>query len=334
MANHFSHMGLPYPVRGARYTLQLGYLDADGDPTDPTSPDTEVSKDGGNFADCAEEVTVIGGGNGLAYLTLTGAETDCVMLGLAAKGTGPKTTIATLAPQVLPVIESGTAQAGGATSITLAAGAVAWDIKGSIVKTTGGAGGGGTGGANNQARVITSYDSTTKVATVAPDWEVNPAAGTTYDLLLTEKQPISNIGAVLARLPAALVGGRMDASVGAMAADTLTASALAADAVVEVDTQLSATHGAGAWGGGTGGGGPTAGEIAAAVLAAAVTTPVAPPTAPYTVDDILGWILAITKFRRTQSTSEEVLYGDNGTVPVATSAKSDSGTLFERGEYQ
>ena len=49
------------------------------------------------------------------------------------------------------------------------------------------------------------------------------------------------------RLPAALVGGRMDASVGAMAADALTASALAADA-------------------GT--------EIAAAVLSAAQTTPI------------------------------------------------------------
>ncbi len=36
------------------------------------------------------------------------------------------------------------------------------------------------------------------------------------------------------RVPAALVGGRMDSSVGAMAADTLTASALAADAVDEI----------------------------------------------------------------------------------------------------
>ena len=38
------------------------------------------------------------------------------------------------------------------------------------------------------------------------------------------------------RIPAALVGGRMDSSVGAMAANTLTASALAADAVAEIWT--------------------------------------------------------------------------------------------------
>lgn len=40
------------------------------------------------------------------------------------------------------------------------------------------------------------------------------------------------------RLPAALVGGRMDASVGAMAADTLTASALATDAREEIADQV------------------------------------------------------------------------------------------------
>ena len=42
------------------------------------------------------------------------------------------------------------------------------------------------------------------------------------------------------RLPAALVGGRMDASVGAMAADALTAAALAADAVAEIQAGLAA----------------------------------------------------------------------------------------------
>lgn len=41
------------------------------------------------------------------------------------------------------------------------------------------------------------------------------------------------------RLPAALVSGRMDASVGAMAANTLTASALATDAVTEIQTGLA-----------------------------------------------------------------------------------------------
>lgn len=45
--------------------------------------------------------------------------------------------------------------------------------------------------------------------------------------------------AVLAKLPAALVGGRIDASVGAMAADVLTSSALAASAVTEIQSGLA-----------------------------------------------------------------------------------------------
>jgi hypothetical protein len=41
---------------------------------------------------------------------------------------------------------------------------------------------------------------------------------------------------VQSRLPAALVSGRMDSSVGAMAANTMTASALATDAVTEIQS--------------------------------------------------------------------------------------------------
>lgn len=47
------------------------------------------------------------------------------------------------------------------------------------------------------------------------------------------------------RIPAALVSGRMDSSVGAMATDTLTAAALAADAVTEIQSGLSTLNAAG-----------------------------------------------------------------------------------------
>lgn len=52
-------------------------------------------------------------------------------------------------------------------------------------------------------------------------------------------------GDIPARLPAALVSGRMDASVGAMASDTLTSSALAASAVTEIQSGLSTLDAAG-----------------------------------------------------------------------------------------
>jgi len=54
---------------------------------------------------------------------------------------------------------------------------------------------------------------------------------------------------VLAKLPPALIGNRIDATVGAMQANTLTASALATDAVNEItaatDVVITASHGAG-----------------------------------------------------------------------------------------
>jgi hypothetical protein len=44
---------------------------------------------------------------------------------------------------------------------------------------------------------------------------------------------------IQSRLPAALVGGRIDSSVGAMASNVLTAAALASDAVIEIQTGLA-----------------------------------------------------------------------------------------------
>jgi len=258
------------------------FLDADGDPTDPTTPDTEVSQDGGAFADAAEEVTTVSGSNGLGYITLTGAEMNNSAVGVAFKvASGPKATLMTLFPRVLPVLLSGTASAGASGSITLAAGA--FDLTGCIVRTTGGTGGGGTGGANNQARLITAYNTSTLVATVSPNWETTPDATTTYDILLTDLavnavttralRPTvdgrtldvssggeagldwANIGSptttqnlsgtsvktatdvetdtqdIQSRLPAALVSGRIDASVGAVANNAITASGIADGAI-------------------------------------------------------------------------------------------------------
>lgn len=55
----------------------------------------------------------------------------------------------------------------------------------------------------------------------------------------------SDTNDIQTRIPAALVSGRMDASVGAMSANTMTASALAADAVAEIQSGLSTLDAAG-----------------------------------------------------------------------------------------
>ena len=190
MATHFSHAALPFPVKGARYTVPITWLAADGTPSDPLIVnDAEVSKDGGSFAVCAEPVTLIDSMvGGAAYVTLTGAEMNATLIKVAAIGAGPKTTMIDIVPRVLPVILSGTATAGTSSTIRLPATACRLSnyYNGCIVKTTGGTGGGGTGGANNQARMITSYVGSTRVATIEPAWETTPDATTTVQVLSTE----------------------------------------------------------------------------------------------------------------------------------------------------
>ena len=97
--------------------------------------------------------------------------------GSGAPGTAPEFTpylqAAAMALTTLAADSSGTAQAGAAGTITLAAGAPATDLTGFVIATTGGTGPG-------QERVITAYNTATKVASIYPDWTVNPDATTLY----------------------------------------------------------------------------------------------------------------------------------------------------------
>lgn len=70
-----------------------------------------------------------------------------------------------------------TAQAGGATTITLNASFSqdAASVKGKFIYLLGGTGA-------NQFAQVTGYDNTTKIATVDTTWATNPGAGTTYHL--------------------------------------------------------------------------------------------------------------------------------------------------------
>ncbi len=249
MANHISHAALPYPVKGAKYTIGIPYLDADGDPLDPTTPDTEISKDGGAFADCTEEVTTISGSNGAGYITLNGAEMNASLVVVCAKvASGPKATLAVLYPRVLAEVRENVAQAGAAGSITLDASASDIDdyYNGCIVVIL-------TGTGQYQARVISDYAGSTRVASVIPNWETTPDNTSDFSVRITEaswlryadvrswrgSQPsILSTGAVqssverwLGTIPSTLVSGRVDASVGAMAAAVLTSAAIAADAI-------------------------------------------------------------------------------------------------------
>lgn len=99
---------------------------------------------------------------------------------------------------------------------------------------------------------LAAYDPPTKAeldSAVAPLALEATAQSILTDTSTTLQAELDGIQAdtedIQSRLPAALVSGRIDASVGAMAANTLTASALAADAVTEIQAGLSTLDAAG-----------------------------------------------------------------------------------------
>ena len=71
-------------------------------------------------------------------------------------------------------------------------------------------------------------------------------------------------------------------------------------------------------------------NIATQVLSTVVTAPTGAPAAPYTLDKVLGWLLAKAKFKRTQTASTETIYNDAGTSSIATQSTSDDGTTFTK----
>jgi len=150
----------------------------------------------------------------------------------------------------------GLARGGSATTIQLNTSANTDDdcYNGQIVYITSGTG-------QDQVAMIEDYVGATQTATIrtrrtSGQWAVIPDSTSNYFMLPALVWKISEIQSGLAtstaqttaqsdlddiqsRLPAALVGGRMDASVGVMQADTVTAAALAASAVTEIQAGLA-----------------------------------------------------------------------------------------------
>ncbi|AKM09877.1 hypothetical protein [Croceicoccus naphthovorans] len=97
--------------------------------------------------------------------------------GSGTPGTAPEYTpylqAAGLAETILAADLDDTAQAGAPSTITLAAGAPSTDLTGFVITLDGGTGSG-------QTRVITAYNTGTKVATVMPAWDTEPDATSEY----------------------------------------------------------------------------------------------------------------------------------------------------------
>jgi len=219
-----------YPIYNARFRVRFPILDADGDlVTGAAGLDSELSQDSGTFADATNEATEIATSSGIYYLDLIATETDTKSTDIIVKTStsGAKTTVLTLSPRRLPVVRTGTAQAGANSTITLDAGASAPDdyYNGCFVNITNNS----PSNALGQARKITDYVGSTKVATIEGTWGTNPSSASTFEILLT---PEACSAVALAGTPvAATTAGLADVNLVAAAANSITAAAIADGAI-------------------------------------------------------------------------------------------------------
>lgn len=91
----------PFPLKNTAYRVTFPIFDADGDlVTGAASLDTELSGDGGTFADATNEATEIATSSGMYYLDLTAGEMnyDTVAIIVKTSTSGAKTTPIVLYP--------------------------------------------------------------------------------------------------------------------------------------------------------------------------------------------------------------------------------------------
>lgn len=113
----------PIPRKNVAYRVTFPILDADGDlVTGATGLDSEVSKDGGAFADCTNEATEIATSSGMYFLDLTATEMNADTVAIIVKTTsaGAKTTPIVMYPEEAGDVRADVVQWNGSTVAALA----------------------------------------------------------------------------------------------------------------------------------------------------------------------------------------------------------------------
>jgi hypothetical protein len=159
----------------------------------PVAGDVKISKDGGAFANIATlpgNVTLAG--SAAWTWTLSAAETEATEIVIQVVDTAPKAVqdqffrLQTTKAGALQVGVPQAAQSAGDTAITLDASAAAQTdfYKGSVVTIISGDGA-------NQARIITAYNGSTKVATIDRGWDVALTTGGTRSVFAVFPQGLN-----------------------------------------------------------------------------------------------------------------------------------------------
>jgi hypothetical protein len=111
------------------------------------------------------------------------------------------------------------------------------------------------------------------------------------------------------RIPAALVSGRIDASVGAMASNVLNAAATASDFLAEVNA-----------------------EVVDALSVDTYAEPSSVPAATSSLASKIAYLFTAKRNKVTQTATTTLLRNDADSGTIATTTVSDDGTTFTKGE--
>ncbi len=254
----------------------------------------------------------------------------------------------------LTKVRGGTCQNGGSTtSAVLDAGASAVDqfYRGDSITFTSGTG-------TEYTRTILSYTQASKTVTFSPAIGATPD-NTTVFVIRRDADPGAVQGAVASvsgsvggnvngnvvgsvASVAGDVGGNVVGSVGSVTgltasdvgaiktsvddlptnAELATALGTADDAVLAAIAALNNLSAA-----------QVNAEVVDAVNVDTYAEPSGVVPATTTIVGMLKWLKALARNRRTQTSTTETLFADDGTTPIATSAKSDAAGTFTRGEW-
>jgi len=296
----------PVPTKGVAYRLYFDVRKADGTlVTGWTGADTELSQDGGSFADATNEATEIGT-SGVGYVDLTASETnyDCVVVKTTLTNSGALPVVTYLYPaEAADIPVNATAISGDSTAadnLEAAADGTGYNLGGGQVvaaSVTGNVGGNVSGSVGSVAdygtlvsdvatavwaygtRTLTSFG--TLVADIASAvWGATTRTLTSYGTLVTDvatavwdatTRTLTGFGSLVADIWGYATRALTDktgfslsadydaAKTAAQAGDAMTLTTGERSAIAsEVNTTLSAEHGAGSWeSGGAGSGART-----------------------------------------------------------------------------
>jgi len=204
------------PIYNCKHREYIELVDSGGAAKALADGDTELSKDGAAFADSAVEMSEIS--TGFCSLDFPYSEMAYKCVVVVPKSTDALTRVIKLFPQRLPVLRSGTAQAGGVSTMTLDASASAKDgvYVGCLLRCSNNT----PAGVQGDVSKIIGYVGETKIATVADAWTDTPTSSTTFEVLVPSDMSLSTLLTDAAGVNTAVEAGAVGTAAAAIQAVT------------------------------------------------------------------------------------------------------------------